>query len=87
MERNSTDRKILKKKQSDNVCDYFFGKGCSFCETGESTSKTGTEMKQEMISIASLMAGRVVAAAMNTEAQNRLIEETLKEIDESTWEL
>ena len=44
-------------------------------------------MKQEMISIASLMAGRAVAAAMNTEAQNHLIEETLKEIDESTWEL
>ena len=49
--------------------------------------KAMDEMKQEMISIASLMAGRAVAAAMNTEAQNRLIEETLKEIDESTWEL
>lgn len=49
--------------------------------------KAMDEMKQEMISIASLMAGRAVAAAMNTEAQNHLIEETLKEIDESTWEL
>ena len=43
------------------------------------------EMKQEMISIASLMAGKVVAASIDTNIQNSLIDETLKEMGESTW--
>ena len=42
-------------------------------------------MKQEMISIASLMAGKVVAASIDTNIQNSLIDETLKEMGESTW--
>ena len=44
------------------------------------------EMKQEMISIASLMAGKVVAASIDTNIQNSLIDETLKEMGESTWQ-
>ena len=36
------------------------------------------EMKQEMISIASLMAGKVVAQSIDTTIQESLIEETLK---------
>ena len=44
------------------------------------------EMKQEMISIASLMAGKVVAASIDTTIQDTLVEETLKEIGESTWQ-
>lgn len=43
------------------------------------------DMKQEMISIASLMAGKVVAANIDTRIQNALVDETLKEIGESTW--
>ena len=43
-------------------------------------------MKKEMISIASLMAGKVVSATVDTAVQNRLIEETLQEIGESTWQ-
>lgn len=43
------------------------------------------EMKQEMISIASLMAGKVVAASIDTTIQNTLVDETLKEIGDSTW--
>ncbi len=44
------------------------------------------EMKQEMISIASMMAGKAVAASIDTTIQDTLVEETLKEIGESTWQ-
>lgn len=43
------------------------------------------EMKQEMISIASMMAGKVVAASIDTTIQDTLVEETLKEMGDSTW--
>lgn len=42
-------------------------------------------MKQEMITIASMMAGKVVSASMNTEIQDTLVEETLSEIGDETW--
>lgn len=44
------------------------------------------EAKQEMISIASLMAGKVVSASIDTTVQDALVEETLKEIGENTWQ-
>lgn len=47
--------------------------------------KVVDEVKQEMVSIASLMAGKVVAANIDTEIQDSLINETLKEIGDSTW--
>ena len=43
------------------------------------------DMKQEMIQIASLMAEKVVSASINTKIQDTLVEETLKEMGESTW--
>ncbi len=44
------------------------------------------EAKQEMIAIASIMAGKVVSASIDTSIQDTLVEETLKEIGESTWQ-
>lgn len=44
------------------------------------------EAKQEMIAIASMMAGKVVSASIDTSIQDTLVEETLKEIGESTWQ-
>lgn len=44
------------------------------------------DMKQEMISIASMMAEKVVTAAIDTDVQESLIDETLKEMGESTWQ-
>lgn len=44
------------------------------------------EMKQEVVSIASLMAGKVVAASIDTKVQDVLIDETLKEMGENTWQ-
>ena len=48
-------------------------------------SKVADEVKKEMIDIASVLAGKVVAANINTEIQAELIDETLKEMGESTW--
>ena len=47
--------------------------------------KAADDVKKEMVSIASLMAGKVVAASIDTTVQESLINETLKEIGESTW--
>lgn len=44
------------------------------------------DMKQEVISIAALMAGKVVSASIDMKTQDALIEETLKEMGESTWQ-
>ena len=44
------------------------------------------DMKQEIVTIASLMAGKVVAASIDTTVQDALIDETLKEMGESTWQ-
>lgn len=47
--------------------------------------KVADEVKKEMISIASMMAGKVVSAAVDVRVQDSLVEETLKEIGDSTW--
>lgn len=43
------------------------------------------DMKQEMIAVASMMAGKVVTASIDTTIQESLINDTLKEMGESTW--
>ena len=43
------------------------------------------EVKQEMITVASMMAAKVVAANIDVTVQNKLVEETLKEMGDSTW--
>lgn len=48
--------------------------------------KAVDEMKQEVVAIASMMAGKVVAASIDTTIQDTLIEETLKEMGENTWQ-
>lgn len=47
--------------------------------------KAVDDVKREMIVIASLMAGKVINASVDTAIQDSLIDETLKEIGESTW--
>ena len=44
------------------------------------------DMKQEMIAIASMMAQKVVATSIDAKVQEGLIEETLKEMGEHTWQ-
>ena len=48
--------------------------------------KAVDDMKQEVIDIAALMAQKVVGSSMNISVQDALIEETLKEMGESTWQ-
>ncbi len=48
--------------------------------------KAADEVKTQIIDVASLMAGKVVSASIDTNIQDSLIEETLKEVGESTWQ-
>ena len=43
-------------------------------------------LKQEIISIASAMAQKVVSTSIDEEVQDSLIDETLKEMGENTWQ-
>lgn len=47
--------------------------------------KVSDEVKTEIISVASLMAEKIVTASIDTKIQNQLLEETLKEMGEDTW--
>lgn len=47
--------------------------------------KAADDVKREMVVLASLMAGKVVKASIDTSVQESLINETLKEIGENTW--
>lgn len=47
--------------------------------------KMSDDVKKEIISVASLMAGKVVAASIDTTVQDQLIDETLKEMGDKTW--
>lgn len=47
--------------------------------------RAADDIKKEMIEVASMMAGKVVSASINTDVQDSLVEETLKEMGESTW--
>jgi len=47
--------------------------------------KMSDDIKKEIITVASAMAGKVVAASIDTTVQDQLIDETLKEMGENTW--
>lgn len=47
--------------------------------------KAADDVKREMVVIASMMAGKVVKASIDANMQESLVDETLKEIGESTW--
>ena len=43
------------------------------------------EMKQEMISVAAAMAAKVITANIDVNILNQLVDETIKEMGDSTW--
>jgi len=47
--------------------------------------KMADDIKKEIVTVAAVMAGKVVSASMNREIQDQLIRETLQEIGEDTW--
>ena len=49
-------------------------------------NKLKDEVKQEMISVASAMAGRIIGQSIDEGKQNQLVEETLNEIGDHTWQ-
>ena len=49
-------------------------------------NKVRDEMKQEMVQVASAMAGKFVEASMDKDKQAQLIDETLKEMRNETWQ-
>ena len=47
--------------------------------------KVKDEVKTEMIAIASMMAGKLIAEAVDAKKQEALIKETLREMGDQTW--
>lgn len=48
-------------------------------------NKMKDEVKQEMISVANVMAGKIVAASLDEDKQSQLIADTLEEMGDETW--
>jgi F-type H+-transporting ATPase subunit b len=48
--------------------------------------KVRDEMKQEMVQVATLMAGKFVAQSMDEKTQAELVAETLKDMGDDTWQ-
>ncbi len=48
--------------------------------------RAADDMKKEMIAVASIMAGKVVSASIDTSIQESLVDETLNEMGDKTWQ-
>ncbi len=48
--------------------------------------KAADEVKAQIIDVATVLAGKVVSANIDTNVQNSLVEETLREVGEDTWQ-
>ena len=48
--------------------------------------KAMDDLKQEVVAIATMMAGKVVAASIDEKLANQLISDTLKEMGDDTWQ-
>lgn len=48
--------------------------------------KAMDDLKQEVVSIAAMMAGKMVAVSMDEKIMNQLLEDTLKEMGDDTWQ-
>ena len=48
--------------------------------------KVADDVKKEMVVLASMIAGKVVSASIDTTVQDKLVEDALKEIGDSTWQ-
>ena len=47
--------------------------------------KMSDDVKREIVVVASLMAGKIVSASVDSAMQNQLIDDTLKEMGDKTW--
>lgn len=83
-------RKKAKKREAE-IIDEAKGEAARIIERANreiemERKKAVDDMKQEVINIASMIAGKVVAASIDTTVQDALVEETLKEMGETTWQ-
>lgn len=49
-------------------------------------SKVQDEMKQQIIDVAAVMAGKIVGASMDEKSQSKLFDDTLREMGDKTWQ-
>lgn len=49
-------------------------------------NKAQTEMKQEMIEVAALMAGKLVEESLDAKKQKKLVDETLEKLGDEIWQ-
>ena len=50
-----------------------------------SKQKIANEVKEEIVSVAGAMAGKLVASSVDEETQKKLLDDTLKEMGDDTW--
>lgn len=86
----SEARKKAKKQEAEIIAEANAEAGRIIERAGREIDlekkKALEDVKTELISIAALMAEKAVGQSMNVALQDRLIEETLKEMGESTWQ-
>ena len=83
-------RKKAKKREAE-IIDEAKGEAVRIIERANreiemEKKKAVDDMKQEVLDLASLIAGKVVAASIDTTVQDALVEETLREMGETTWQ-
>lgn len=49
-------------------------------------SKMKDEVKKQMVSVAAVMAGKIISSSIDETKQSQLIEDTLKEMGDGTWQ-
>ena len=74
-----------KLKSVDKEAEAILSEARANREAELEKQKVADDVKKEMINLASVMAGKVVKASIDTAVQDSLIDETLKEMGESTW--
>jgi len=78
------------KKREDEIIEAAKMEGASIIEHANieaelEKQKVKDEVKREIVDVASAVAKKVVAANIDTSVQSNLVDETLKEIGDSTW--
>ena len=86
----STSRKKAIKKEND-IIDEAKDEAARIIarankEAELEKSKVKDEVKQEIIGVAKQMAGKLVEVSLDEEKQLSLIDETLEEMGETTWQ-
>lgn len=86
---SSARKKALKREE--NIVDEAKQEAVRIIERANKEAelekdKVKDEVKKEIIDVASFMAGRIISESIDPEKQTQLIEETLSEMGDDTWE-